>query len=323
MKQSDIESVYVFGSAARRTTDSLSDRDVLVVAAKKSQRDAISERWRERGWSVAAYSPRRLLKMIRARSLFIQHLRMEGIAIEDRNGWLGYHLRNAKPKRSYEIDAQNSVSLALPLERLSGDALIVDELIAADLAYVAARNFGVCYLADKNRLTFEYYQIIEHLAEDFQLGVDEVNLLKALRSGKAAYRSGAISSGVVGTVGELRGLLSKFFASRPLREVGQGCPIRNLGTGYSTLREFEAWIGPEARNAGFEVQALGEDLQQMYKMVVCPREYSWDVRNLSARELEGMRRAYAQSMGAWTLARYKDGKRQVTVDREWQLSALR
>ncbi len=290
MNHTAVESVYLFGSAARMTTDSLSDRDVLVVASEKSRRDTISKRWRSRGWSVAAYSPRRILKMIAAGSLFVQHLRMEGVVVEDRSGWLTHHLRSAVPKQSYELDAQQSVSLALPLERLCGESFVASEMIASDLAYVAVRNFGVCHLADKNRLTFDYHQIVEHLAKNFRLGTEEVEVLKALRAGKAAYRSGRRASNVGGTVSELRDLLSKFFVARPLQELGQNVAIRYLGNGYSTLREFEVCLSSEVRRAECDALLINADLQRMHDMISNPRGYSWDVRNLSSGQLEMLRR---------------------------------
>ena len=53
--------------------------------------------------------------MIQSGSLFIQHLKLEGIIIEDNGGWLFDTLDQAKPKKSYISDAAASVSLALPI----------------------------------------------------------------------------------------------------------------------------------------------------------------------------------------------------------------
>ena len=289
MSSSNIESVCVFGSSARMTTDCLSDRDILVVASERERREDIVRHWCKRGWSVAVYSPKRLLKMIESRSLFVQHLRMEGIIIEDANGWLAKHIRSAKPKHSYSMDAQRSVFLALPMERLDGGVLVADELIAADLAYVAARNFGVCYLADRDKLTFDYKQIVEFLARDFNLGVDEVSLLGSLRGGKVAYRRNQECSNARGTVGEVRDLLRKFFVERPLGRVDPNSPIRNLCTGYATLRDFEAWSVPKIRRSMVQMERLGGHLTPVDRWIRSPRSYSWKIRNISAESLERVR----------------------------------
>lgn len=292
MTRSGIESVCVFGSSARMSTDGLSDRDVLVVASEKSRRDSIVNSWHRRGWSVAVYSPCRFLKMIEAKSLFIQHLRIEGIIVEDVNGWLTDRLQNAKPKQSYAADAQRSVILALPLERLDESVTIAQELVSADLAYVAARNFGVCYLADSGRLTFDYNQIIEGLGKEFPLSSSEVALLKSLRRGKVAYRNKRQCTEVAGTVGELRDLLSKFFVERPLGEVDQNGPIRNLRTGYGTLRDFETWMVSRMRLGNVQLSQLGEDLCLVYKRICSPRNYSWDIRNMRVEDLEAIKLAF-------------------------------
>ena len=287
MSRFRIESVCVFGSSARMMTDCLSDRDVLVVVNDGIRRDEIVKHWRKKGWSVAVYSPHRLLNMIESASLFILHLQLEGIIVEDANGWLARQLRDARPKLSYNIDAQRSVFLALPLERLDENTTVSEQLIAADLAYVATRNFGVCYLADRDRLTFDYTQIIEYLGKDFHLSVEEVALLKSLRSGKVAYRTKRPCSEVRCTVRELRTLLSKFFVERPLCEVEHNTPIRNLGSsGYCTLRDFEAWLVSRVNQDCIEQTAFNEFFNRVLNWICDPRYYSWSIRNICSKDLE-------------------------------------
>ena len=163
MTNSRIESVCIFGSAARSSADQLSDRDVLIVSDDRYRRQHLVNYWRRAGWSVAIYSPGRMLKMIQAGSLFIQHIKLEGILLQDQNGWLEHLLQSAKKKQSYEADARASVSLALPIERFAADASIEQNLIVSDLAYVAIRNFGICYLANRGVMIFDYHRIVDHL----------------------------------------------------------------------------------------------------------------------------------------------------------------
>ena len=187
------------------------------------------------------------------------------------------------------MDAQRSVFLALPMERLDGSMLIANELIAADLAYIAVRNFGVCYLADRDKLTFDYKKIVEYLAKDFDLGPDEISLLGSLRSGKVAYRRNQECLNARGTVGELRDLLGKFFVERSLGKVDSNSPIRNLRTGYATLRDFEAWSVSKIRRTKVHIETLGGHLAYIDRWIRSPRNYSWKIRNISAESLERVR----------------------------------
>lgn len=290
MTKSNIESVCIFGSAARASTDGLSDRDVLVVASNKLRRDNIAQYWRKLGWSVAVYTPSRILKMISSRSLFIRHLKQEGMIIEDRNRWLENQLNQSRMKRSYASDAQSSVLLAMPIERLDQSKFINEVLIAADLAYVSVRNYGICYLADRGRLTFEYSQIVEDLAKDFDLSKREVFLLQSMRVGKVSYRSNIQCSEIVGTVDELMHVLSKFFYQRPLSKIEQDSPIRDLHTGYNTLRDFEAWM-VSAMILDTAINDKNKNIRTLKKWIYSPRGYSWDIRNISLDKLNGIKQA--------------------------------
>ena len=161
MNDDGVESICVFGSAARSSTDGISDRDILVVSSNSLKRNLLIHEWKSKGWSVASYSPYRLMRMIDSGSLFIQHLKLEGIILKDNHRWLERSLQAAEKKKTYESDAKESVALALPIERFTADSLIQDNLIVSDMAYVALRNFGICFLAEKGKLVFDYHMIVQ------------------------------------------------------------------------------------------------------------------------------------------------------------------
>ena len=218
MKDPAIESICVFGSLARTSIDRLSDRDILVVSDDSVHRSNVVKHWQARGWAVSSYSPSRLLKTIEAGSLFVQHLKREGIILKDRNGWLGEQLEGAAPKKSYENDAARNVLLAAPIERFDSDELIERNLIVADLAYVALRNFGICYLANRGRYTFDYHEIVNTIGEEFSLTTEEIMILSTLRNGKAAYRGGRDCGDIPGTIGD-RNYLGRLSTARPARAI--------------------------------------------------------------------------------------------------------
>ena len=275
----NIESVCVFGSTARNSTDCLSDRDVLIVCDDSSRRNQIRGSWRRNGWSVATYSPSRLLKMIAAKSLFIQHLKDEGIIVEDRGSWLQDKLSEAQKKHSYEMDANLSVLLALPIERFNSESLIGETLLAADLAYVATRNFGICYLANKEKSVFDYDEIVECLRIEFELSLAETRILKFLRPAKTAYREKIDCLPQSGTIDDLRRVLSKFFVHRPLSRIDTCMPTRWLGGGYSTLRDLEALIVTRLGRLPTNIELENNRLQTVWKWINNPRAYSWQIRN--------------------------------------------
>ena len=290
MRSIGIESVCIFGSAARSSSDQMSDRDVLVVASDRQRRQQLLYHWRKAGWSVADYSPSRLLKMIGAGSLFIQHLKLEGILLRDQGGWLERALQSAERKQSYKSDARASVLLAAPIERFASETLVQQNPIVSDLAYVALRNFGICYLADKGEMVFDYHKIVDSVGNDFGLSPTEMKLVYSLRAGKAAYRGLENWSGISGTVEELRAVLSKFFGHRSLEKIQYGSPVRDLGSGYATLRDFEAAVVMKIQ----EYESTGitgtPGLKRVRKLIKNPRTYAWEVRNLSQGDLESLRR---------------------------------
>ena len=280
-----MESVCVFGSAARDSVDQYSDRDVLIVASDWQCREDLVRHWREDGWSVATYTPNRLKKMIGAGSLFVQHLRLEGRIVTDKSGWLKDTLWRAVPKESYFKDAAASVALAQPIERFCPHAKISEQLISADMAYVALRNFGICYLADRNQLSFDYAHIVSRLSEDFGLRLVERELLASLRGAKALYRKGVGCADIEGNIKDLSKVLSKFFVGQPLTPVSPSCPVRRLAGGYSTIRDFEASIVAKHGRTPTESEIHSVGLDDVWRWVKRPRDYTWGVRNCSVGQL--------------------------------------
>ena len=285
MNESRIESICIFGSTARNSTDQHSDRDVLVAAGNRSRRDELVECWTRRGWSVASYTPSRLQRMIGAGSLFVQHLKLEGRIVEDKFGWLRDTLNSATPRESYANDALASVALVKPIERFEPSTQLSEHLISADLAYVAVRNFGICHLADRNRLSFDYAQIVGRLSDNFGLGSAERELLTSLRVAKSCYRAGGVSNGISGNVEDLSIVLSKFFVNQPLAPVSPCSPVRRLAGGYSTIRDFEASIVARYGRAPTDSEIHSMGLDDVWRWVKRPRDYTWGVRNCSVEQL--------------------------------------
>ena len=245
----------------------------------------ITNPWIDEGWSVATYSPRRFESMCNSGSLFVRHLQAEGRIVSDAHGWLFQKLRNFRPKKNYRTEASGSVMLAKPIERFPSDLELGTNLLAADLAFVAVRNFGICHLASTGRISFDYAEIVHQLVREFGLDARARRLLQDLRHAKARFRQSASSCNINGDVGALRHTLSRFFPEQPLSELDMAAPVRRLSGGYSMLRDLEASIQLRLGHTPCDDELERHQLEQIWKWVRDPRRYSWSVRHLCHNDL--------------------------------------
>ncbi len=280
MNSAMVESICIFGSVARATVDELSDKDVLIVVSDPARRIELSNSWQSLGWSVSAYSPKRFDAIYRAGSLFVQHLRLEGQVVSDPGGWLTQRLHRYRPKRTYTLEAQNSVSLALPIERFVDDRPIQASLLAADLAYVSVRNFGVCELADRGSYTFDYDHIVDAVSDIRGLSPYETKLVRSLRLGKSNYRSDKQLSHFDGSIGDLKDIIGKIFPNRRLRTLPVEARPRCLGTGYSSLRDIEATVVSRLGRLPTIREIESGGLMPVWKLVQRPSHYTWSIRQV-------------------------------------------
>jgi hypothetical protein len=177
----------IFGSTSRGDRDALSDRDIIIV---DFDIDTLNERKRfleASGWSVAAYTFRKLDALAQQGALFIQHLKLEADVVVDVNGQLRLILDAFRPKVSYT-------------EELIGNRILSDltgvrphglrgTLWAADVLYVAVRNWGILLLAQEKRYLFAYSDVLNALAEYHVIDTTAVRPLARLRQAKSAYRA--------------------------------------------------------------------------------------------------------------------------------------
>ena len=278
MIAASVESVCIFGSAARETSDALSDKDVLIVTGDPYRRHQLTRKWVGDGWSVAAYSPSRIRAMTRKGSLFVQHLKREGIIITDNRGWLASLLNSAKPKQSYENDFLLAAQMLKPLERLSLGYW--SQLMAADLGFVFIRNAGIYALADRGVYEFGYERIVLGLEDIVGLTVAEVKILKHLRALKVAYRLRDQTLVSLGDHSALLEVCAKVARINVLSKIPEDAPVRLFPIRYATLRDVEARMIMQFDVGILDQGNLGDDLFSLWKMVTTPREYSWAIREI-------------------------------------------
>ena len=179
----------IFGSSSRGDSDRLSDRDILIVDDNLPVLKERAATLRGEGWSVAPYTFGKLDAMSRKASLFIQHLKLEARIIRDDTGRLARVLEAFRPRSSYADELLENANLAKLAARRPESNL--GALWAADVLYVTLRNFGILYLAGKQRYVFGFEGLVVGLADEGLIEPSEIERLILLRHAKASYRSSA------------------------------------------------------------------------------------------------------------------------------------
>ncbi len=272
-------SICVFGSAARKATDNMSDKDVLIVAADLRTAKTLIQEWRDKGWSVAAYSRSRLKQVAESGSLFIQHLKQEGQIITDSDHWLTDFLVRFTPRDSYHKDIVDSFDLIRPLERLMHHDVTTN--MASDLGYVFMRNYAIYRLASEQTYLFDYHALMDELQRMVGFSNDCLDGLHRMRLGKHLYRSTPKSLGGLNHALRTAEYLVEACTELELGSIDSNVGIRGFKTSYATLRDCEAAVllmGSDLHRSKAESIAL----ESIWRMVTNPRDYSWSVRSIDA-----------------------------------------
>lgn len=267
----------VFGSASRGDTDSLSDRDILIVDDDVSVLRHRARELESDGWSVASYTFARLSSMANRGALFVQHLKLESRIVHDRDGTLHRLLSTFEPRNNYRSELCANDELA----RLAG---VVPRgprgtLLAADILYVTVRNFGVLSLAERGIHIYAYSSILEALAAEGLISSGGVRPLMGLRFLKCLYRTGEKNEGLNAryAVAQALAVLPTAHFPRtaslvdPQQILAQRAHPRHGGS-YLQLRDLERrWVALEAVSPGAAHRA---DFAKLRDWIANPRAYA-------------------------------------------------
>lgn len=293
MTSRHILSIVVFGSRARGTTDSLSDRDVLIVTNSISDRDWHRSVWNSRGWSVVCYSPSRFKAMAKHGSLFVQHLRLEGLVVIDKDDWLANEFQNFQTKQDYRVDIEKSFQLLRPVERVndSHDA----RLMYADVMYVFLRNFGICTLANVRDYCFEYKDIVDALSTIYKLRSAETKLLHKLRHLKGAYRDRKELDFTPEELRHVYNALIEMSRVTDVRQLAPDAPVRLFDNRYATIRDLEARLLTTFNLRDLDSGNCPLRIKNLWKIVMQPRGYSWAIKCIDEEWIAKLNRGLPQS----------------------------
>jgi hypothetical protein len=183
-----MRSTCIFGSTARKRADRYSDRDVLVVASDKHELAVAAFQWQSAGWSVSSFTHEEISGMASRGSLFVQHLKQEGVIVQDEAEFLGSLLQTYQPKRDYEPDLADSTALLFDISAIHTRAYW-PTMCCADIAYGAIRNIAISRLASRGVYIFDYNKLLDYWAAECLISLSECAALRGLRILKHMYRA--------------------------------------------------------------------------------------------------------------------------------------
>jgi hypothetical protein len=177
----------LFGSAARRDSDTFSDLDYLIVGETSAQLGP-RKRWlTAQGFSVSDYTWRRLERCFNDRTLFALHLTLEARIVFDRANRLRDLFQSFRPKSRYTRDYEDSLQLFCPLECVPDSS--IGRAWALDTLAVAFRNSAILSFADEGVYLFSMAAILSELKKRGRITEEQVGTLSLLRLAKAKYRA--------------------------------------------------------------------------------------------------------------------------------------
>lgn len=288
----------IFGSSARGDSDALSDRDILIVDDDVEVLRTRGTQLSALGWSVASYTFRKLETMSVKGALFVQHLALEAEVERDRDDRLQGILASFSPKTEYGPELAANAQLAELASFYPAGCR--GELWAADVLYVAVRNFGVLWLAERGIYRFAYDAILRELARSGAIAdaaiADLVGLrfIKCLHRGGEKLRPGRVAGGVDRAIAALPPNAFPT-AARPLQPADLlSCEAPEVSAaGYLVLRDLERrLIATEDALGGAPIDGKLEDLRRWIRN---PRAYALTGASLAPGLRERMDRLVAGS----------------------------
>ncbi|CAN7423745.1 hypothetical protein [Mesorhizobium caraganae] len=262
-------SVCIYGSEARRRTDILSDRDLLIIG--DSQEAAVDEcqRWKADGWNVSFFTQQHFTRLIDFQSLFVQHIKLEGIIIRDDNAHLKSQLEQFCPAKSYVADLKDAL---LPVDWIDRyEERYWARLCIGDILFVAARNVGILYAATNGIHVYDYPTVIEYLSASFSLDASQRTALFSLRHLKAAYRARSTEIDATGA------LLKSVLVMKDIRDAIsplEDSPTRDfLPNNYHALRRAELELVRNYDPRDLDRKTPSHEFFELWQLVCNPADY--------------------------------------------------
>ncbi|WP_233982671.1 hypothetical protein [Pectobacterium versatile] len=178
-----------FGSVYRRSDDSFSDKDLLIVCEKEYVKYYYAK-YTRRGYSVSVFSEKQLLSMRNKGSLFLQHLKLESRLLVDVGAEFKSFIKEC------ELVSPGDDELYSCKKTIENLYVWPNNLISlgwkADFLYGSSRDYLIKFLAKNGVIAFGLESIIEEVSLLLSVPISKFNDLRELRKIKSTYRSGSV-----------------------------------------------------------------------------------------------------------------------------------
>jgi hypothetical protein len=258
-------STCIFGSTARGRRDNLSDKDLLVVATSKPELDETARRYCSTDWSISKFTHNQIRDMADRGSMFLQHIKQEGIIVRDDKGFLVSLMNGFHPRQEYESETRESFALLNDISGLS--STYWPTLCAADIAYGAIRNVAILRLASLGKYLFDFTDLIAHFSLKADLSSEESDALLDLRALKHGYRNRVATLSPHRVLAEALVVANKLFGkSRYTSTIGS-----DLMSGYRGLRLLELCLVKGADPRDLDSLSQHDPLAEAWAIIRDPR----------------------------------------------------
>ncbi|WP_354246342.1 hypothetical protein [Bradyrhizobium sp. LA2.1] len=248
----------------------MSDRDLLVVAPTAAEAESRAKWWRNGGWSVSPFAHHQITSMSERGSLFLQHLKLEGIILEDGGAFLKEVLGSFKPKSDYRREMEDSVWL---LHYLNGQRTVDwTTLCGADITYVSVRNIAISLLASRRIYDFAFSSMFHRLRDFGLLSAKDVQAIAALRELKYCYRSRKLDlSG--NELAFKNSLAAAMTLACSVSSNTMGLQEPPLEDGYRWLRWLEFNLVTQCDPQRLDTLSPADPLAPVWRLIKEPRHY--------------------------------------------------
>ena len=219
--------------------------------------------------------------MANAGSLFIQHLKQDGLILEDTTGILNDILSVYEPKPDYSAEIIESLSALQLLERLPSSHEL--DYWSADVLHVLLRNLGILRLANEGLYEFSFHSIAQQLSNLQLIALEDLEVFEVLRAAKSAYRSGRLPiSPAKNIVEDGLVVLEKLFGISLERSHTLDFIIPDHAQPYFNRRAMEKILVAYNGLPRSHRSALSQSEKKIWSRVMDPRAYSWVVKTKQA-----------------------------------------
>ena len=262
-------SISVIGSAGRKSVDSLSDRDLLVIGEAGAVSHAVRP-YTRMGWNVSRFSREEFEEMAASQSLFVQHAKQDGRLVRDDGGYLRDTLGGFQITRAYDREVREAVAPIFSIG--AAERSMWGRLFQADVLYVALRNACILHRASVASPDFDFSRLVRWAAGAADLSAEDTEHLLRLRRLKVAYRrrESLVDTSTVGDSIEAATKLAWHLESAA-GSITSGGEVSN---GYFELRDLERRLVTSVGPQFMDGLGAGDDLAELWSVICNPGAYT-------------------------------------------------